>query len=162
MRSGHRFRTAGGTAGEQRDRGSAAVEFIAIGTLLLVPLVYVVITLSRIQAAAFAADGSARAAARAYVTAADDSEGRRRAEIAVRLGLLDQGFTDPAGGELTLECSTPASCLTPGGQVRVLVEVRVRLPGVPDFLDRANASGVTIRAGQIAVVDQFRARGGGR
>lgn len=143
---------------EDRDRGSAAIEFVAIGMLLLVPLVYVVIALGRIQAASFAADGSAREAARAFVTAADDQDGHRRATTAVRLGLLDQGFTDPRDGALTVECST-AACLTPGSQVRVLVEVRVVLPGVPRFLDQAFPAAVTVRAGHVAVVDEFRARG---
>jgi hypothetical protein len=144
---------------EDRDRGSAAIEFVAIGMLLLVPLVYVVIALGRIQAASFAADGSAREAARAFVTAADDQDGRRRATTAVRLGLLDQGFTDPRDGALTVECSTAAACLTPGSQVRVLVEIRVVLPGVPRFLDQAVPAAVTVRAGHVAVVDEFRARG---
>jgi hypothetical protein len=144
------------------DRGSASIEFVAIGVLLLIPLVYLVIALSRVQAASFAADGSARAAARAFVTAADDRDARRRAETAVRLGLLDQGFTDPADADLVLECDQPSACLTPGGQVRVLIQVRVLLPGIPRFLDRALPARVTVRAGQVAVVDEFRARSAAR
>jgi Na+-transporting methylmalonyl-CoA/oxaloacetate decarboxylase gamma subunit len=138
------------------DRGSATIEFVAVGVLLLVPLVYVVIALSRVQAAAFAADGSAREAARAFVTAADEEDGRRRAAIAVRLGLLDQGFTDPDAGALAIECERADACLTPGGRVRIQVEVRVLLPGVPNFLDRALPAGTTVRSSQVAVVDQFR------
>jgi hypothetical protein len=141
------------------DGGSATIEFVAIGVLLLVPLVYFVVALSRIQAAAFAADSSAREAARAFVTAAEEDDGRRRAAIAVQLGLRDQGFTNADDGELAFECETPVACLTPGSQVRVLVEVRVVLPGVPDFFDRAFSTGVTVRAEQVAVVDQFRADG---
>jgi hypothetical protein len=142
------------------EQGSATVEFVAIGVLLLVPIVYLVILLGRVQAAAFAADGSARAAARAFVAATDDDEGRRRAETAVRLGLMDQGFTDPADGDLFIECDRPGACLTPGSQVRVLVQVRVVLPGVPRFLDRAVPARITVRAGQLAVVDEFRTRSG--
>jgi len=136
------------------DRGSATIEFVAVGVLLLVPLVYVVIALSRVQAAAFAADGSAREAARAFVTAADEEDGRRRAAIAVRLGLLDQGFTDPDAGALAIECQRADACLTPGSRVRI--EVRVLLPGVPNFLDRALPAGTTVRSSQVAVVDRFR------
>lgn len=146
-----------GSAG--RDRGSATVEFVTVGVLLLVPLVYAVLVLARIQAASFAADSSAREAARAFVTATSDADGRRRAAIAVRLGLLDQGFTAPGAGDLTLECGTPGTCLTPGGQVLVRVQVRVVLPGVPRFVDRAFSTGVTVRAGQVAVVDEFRPAG---
>jgi hypothetical protein len=129
--------------------------------VLLTPLLYIVLALSRVQAASFAADSSARAAARAFVTAADDNDGRRRAAIAVRFGLLDQGFTNPEDGELTFECETPRACLTPGSEVRVLVQVRVVLPGVPHFLDRIFSTGITVRAGQVAVVDEFRAQGAG-
>jgi hypothetical protein len=122
-------------------------------------LVYVVIALSRVQAAAFAADSSAREAARAFVTATDENDGRRRAAIAVRLGLRDQGFTNPEDGDLEVDCETPSACLTPGNQVRVMVEVRVLLPGVPDVFGRAPSPGITVRAEQVAVVDQFRAQG---
>jgi hypothetical protein len=124
--------------------------------MLLVPLMYLVITLSRVQAAAFAADGSAREAARAFVTAPNAEDGRRRAVIAVRLGLLDQGFTDPQAADLVLECRPSAACLTPGSRVRVLVEVQVRLPGVPGFLDHALPAAVRVRAAHLAVVDEFR------
>jgi hypothetical protein len=146
-------------AGATADRGSAAVEFIAIGVLLMVPLVYLVVAMGRIQAASFAADSSAREAARAFVTTADEVEGRRRAVAAVRLGLLDQGFTDPQEADLVLECETPTACLTPGDRIRVRVEVRVVLPGVPSFVDNAFSTAVTVRAGHVAVVDEFRAVG---
>jgi hypothetical protein len=141
-----------------RERGSAVVEFVSIGILLLLPLVYFVIAMARIQAAAFAADGSAREAARAFVTAADDPDAQRRARIAVRLGLLDQGF-DSEDGALWVECErTP--CLTPGGQVVTRVQVRVVLPGVPRFIDHVLPTSLTVRAGQTAVVDDFRVIGG--
>jgi hypothetical protein len=140
----------------ERERGSATIEFIAVGLLLLVPLVYGVITLGRIQAATFAADGSAREAARAFVTATDEDDGRRRAAIAVRLGLRDAGFAE-RDGTVEFTCETPTACLTPGSEVRLRVEVRVVLPGVPGFVDRALSTGVTVRAEQVAVVDQFRA-----
>ena len=146
---------------DRGDRGSAAVEFIAIGVLLMVPLVYLVIALGRVQAASFAADSSAREAARAFVTAVDEEEGRRRAVVAARLGLRDHGFTDPRDAELTLECETPIACLTPGDQVLVRVELRVALPGAPRFVDRQFTTGVTVRAKHAAVVDQFRTVGRG-
>jgi Na+-transporting methylmalonyl-CoA/oxaloacetate decarboxylase gamma subunit len=140
-----------------RDSGSAVVEFVSIGVLLLVPLVYLVICLSRIQAASFAADGSAREAARAFVTAQNQDDGYRRAAIAVRLALHDQGFDDSRDGSLSITCST-STCLTPGGRVQAEVRVRVVLPGLPHFVDRALSTSVTVRAEHTAVVDEFRAR----
>jgi len=141
------------------DQGSAAVEFVAIGVLLMVPLIYFIVTMSRVQAASFAADSSARVAARALVTAADEADGRRRAAIAVRLGLLDQGFTDSRDVTLAVECEKE-DCLTPGSRVEVRVEVRVALPAIPRFINDALATEVTVRAAQVAVVDEFRAQGG--
>ena len=139
------------------ESGSAVVEFISIGILLLLPLVYFVVAMGRVQAATFAADSSAREAARAFVTAADDSDARRRAKIAVRLGLLDQGF-DSENGVLSVQCER-SPCLTPGSQVAMRVQVRVVLPGVPHLIDHALSTSVTVRARQIAVVDEFRVIG---
>lgn len=141
------------------ERGSATVEFISVGVLLMLPLVYLVITMGRIQAATFAADGSAREAARAFVTADTDDDARRRAAIAVRLGLRDQGFDPSRDGVLTVECET-SRCLTPEAWVLVRVEVRVGLPGVPGFIGRPLSASVRVRARQLVVVDQFRAGGG--
>jgi hypothetical protein len=128
------------------------------GVLLLVPLVYLVLTLARIQAAAFAVDGAARAAARAFARADDEATGRARALTAVRLGLRDQGFDDDptAAGQLT--CSS-SPCLTPGGRVRVRVSVQVVLPGLPAVIDRLARTQVTVRAEHLAVVDDFRSPG---
>jgi hypothetical protein len=137
------------------------VEFVTIGVLLMVPMVYLAITLGRIQAAAFAVDGSARQAARAFVTADDDSDGYRRAQIAVRLGLRDQGFDDPKDATVKVQCAGP-TCLTPQSAVVVRVELRVGLPGVPGFLSHALATRVIVRSTATEVVDEFRTPGSDR
>lgn len=141
-----------------RDQGSAAVEFVTISVLLMVPLVYLAITFGRVQAATFAVDGSAREAARAFVTADNDEDGYRRAAVAVRLGLRDQGFPDPQDATLDVRCAKP-TCLTPQSQVVIRVELRVGLPGVPNFLGHALATRVTVRSAATAVVDEFRTTG---
>ena len=46
------------------------VEFVFLAVLVMVPLFYLVMTLSRLQAGAYAASTAAREAGRAYVTAA--------------------------------------------------------------------------------------------
>jgi hypothetical protein len=138
------------------DAGSAVVEFVTLGMLLLLPLVYLVITVGRIQAASFAADGSAREAARAFITARSEAEGERRAAEAVRLGLADQGF-DAGDAELGFEC-TASPCLEPGARVTARVDVQVVLPGIPAFAERAVPLRVTVRAAHVAVVDVFRPR----
>ena len=142
------------------DRGSAVVEFVSLGVLLLIPLVYFVIAMGRVQAASFAAENSAREAARAYVTADNDADGRQRAGVAVRLGLRDQGFGHQEDGAFSIRCAA-VECLTPGSRVLVLVEVTVILPGVPRFIGRPMSTSVRVRAAQTAVVDRFRLPGAG-
>ena len=136
------------------DNGSAVVEFVTLGMLLLLPLIYLVITLGRVQAATFAADGSAREAARAYVTATSSGDGEARAGAAVRLGTMDQGF-DAEDSSLVVEC-THDPCLTPEGRITTRVEIDVVLPGVPALVDRAIPAHITVRAAQVATVDAFR------
>ncbi len=130
------------------------VEFVTLGVLMLLPLVYLVVVLGRVQAASYAADGAARSAARAMVAASDETQGRSRAQAALRLALLDQGLA-AGSGALRLTCAT-ADCLDPGGQVRADVSVSVPLPGAPAFLVRAVPSVVTVSSTQVLAVDAFR------
>jgi len=74
------------------ERGSAVVEFVFLTVLLLVPLFYLVMTVSRVQAGAYAASAAAREAGRAFVTAEDDGAAFRRAELAAGIAFEDQGF----------------------------------------------------------------------
>ncbi len=147
-------RGTGDPCRSDRDEGSAVVEFVVLGVLLLVPVVYLVVALGRLQAASFATDGGARAAARAFVTAPDAETGAARARAAVRLALLDQGLPSP-GDALTVECARQP-CLTPAGRVVARVSVDVVLPGMPAALDAVVPSHVTVRATHVATVDAFR------
>jgi Flp pilus assembly protein TadG len=150
--------TGHGPTRRSDDSGNAVVEFVTLGMLLLVPLVYLVVTLGRIQAASFAVDGAAREAARVLVTAPDEATGRARALAAIRLGLLDQGFAADPARVLAISC--PATgCLTPQGQVAVEVTYQVTLPGVPAFVDAVVPVRVTVRARQLVVVDAFAGTG---
>jgi TadE-like protein len=138
----------------QAEQGSAVVEFVTLGVLILLPLVYLVLTLGRLQAGAFAVDGAAREAARTFIAAPDDATARARAVAAVRLGLKDEGFDADPATALTITCSaTP--CLTPKGRVAVQVAVDVVLPGIPGFVDRLASTHVTVRSEQVDVVDAF-------
>jgi hypothetical protein len=140
---------------EHRDEGSAVVEFVSLGVLMLIPLVYLVMTLGRIQAAAFASDSAARAAARAFSDAPDDATGLARARSAVRLGLGDQGFdVDPAKAMQPTCAASP--CLTPGSRISIRVSVDVVLPGIPALIDQFASTHVTVQSIQAATVDLFR------
>ena len=142
-------------ARRRTDEGSAIVEFLALGVVLLVPVVYLALVVGRVQAATYAADAAAREAARVLSVAPDEATGRAHAAAAVRLALLDQGFDVEPGAVTTVECSA-RPCLSPQGRVAVGVEVAVVLPGVPALLDGAVPARVTVRSSQVATVDAFR------
>lgn len=142
--------------GRRVDAGTAVVEFLMLGVLLLVPVAYLALLLGRVQAATYAADAAAREAARALVAAQDEPTGLARARTAVRLALLDQGFEVDPTAVTTLDCSA-SPCLTLAATVTVRVELDVVLPGVPAGVDRAVPTHVVVRARQTAMVDRFRA-----
>lgn len=140
------------SAGEQ---GSALVEFVFLAVLVVVPLLYLVLTLSRLQAGAYAVSAAAREAGRAYVTAASAGEAPRRAEAAARLAFEDQGFNS-SQSHLALSCDG-SPCLRPGGRVTLTASVRVPLPLVPAFARAVIPLDVSVSASHVAVVDPFRA-----
>lgn len=136
------------------DTGSAVVEFLGVALLLLVPTVYLVLVLGRMQAASFAAESAALEAGRSYVTAPTRAEGEAAALASVRLALADQGFDDDAADVLSVACSS-SPCRAPGSTVTVTVQVTVDLPLVPGVVRRAVPLSVPVVAGSLAAVDRF-------
>ena len=134
------------------ERGSAVVEFVVLGVLLLIPLVYLVMMLARVQAGSYAVSQAAREAGRAYVTAATGDDATGRAEAAARIAFLDQSFES---GRLAITCDgTP--CLRPDGQVETAATVRVPLPLVPSFVRDVIPLSVPVSASHLSTVDRFR------
>ncbi|MGB3374763.1 MAG: TadE family protein, partial [Microbacterium sp.] len=62
------------------DAGSAALEFITVGVLLLVPLVYLVLALGAIQEQTLGVEAAARHTARVIGQAADASTATARGD----------------------------------------------------------------------------------
>lgn len=151
LRNRLRLGTVGrSTTGEQ---GSAIVEFVFLAVLMMIPLIYLVMTLGRLQAGAYAASTAAREAGRAYVTADAQAGAERRAEAAASIAFEDQGFGDT--GRISLSCDgTP--CLRPEGRVEVTSVVTVPLPLVPSFAREVIPLEVPLTASHVAVVDRFR------
>ena len=116
------------------DDGSALVEVTWLSLLLMVPLVYILMSVFDVQRGAFGVTAASRAAARAYSLAESDVDGRSQARAAATLALRDQGIDD---GELDVEISCrpePARCLSPGSVITVVVRSRVVLPLAPSAL----------------------------
>ena len=117
------------------ERGSASLEFVTTGLVLLVPIVYLVIAMSTIQGAALAVEGASRQAARVFVESATLAEANASAERAVQFALADYGL-DTEGVTVEISCSPkPAECLTRRGFVTVVVTSRSVLPLVPTVPD---------------------------
>ncbi|WP_309617487.1 hypothetical protein [Salinibacterium sp.] len=117
------------------DSGSASLEFVTVGLVLLVPLVYLVLAMSSIQAGALAVEGAARQAARVFVQSADLDSARASATRAVEFALADHGI-DPDSASIAVSCEPrPSSCLTRQGFVTVTVALSVALPLLPPVLN---------------------------
>src|SRR5699024_8571492 len=116
------------------EEGSALVEFTWLAILLMVPLLYILISVFDVQRGAFAVSAASRSAGRAMVLADTEAEGRSQARAAARLALSDQQM---GGAELHVDvsCSLGAGrCLQPGSVVTVVVRSQVDLPLAPTFL----------------------------
>lgn len=138
-----------------RDDGRAIVEFLAVGILVLVPVVYLIVTLGQVQAAAFAASTASREAGRAFTTAPDEGSAYARAQAAAVLTFED--FDVSSTGTVVVRCDG-SPCLRPEGEVESVATVTVRLPLVPDFLSGALPTVVPVSATHVATVDRFRGR----
>ena len=136
------------------DAGNAIVEFVFLAVLLMVPLVYVLITVFRVQAGAYAASSAARESGRVFVTASSVDVAAERAYAAGRIVMRDSGLTLD-DDDLRITCSSDP-CLAPGSTVTVVVTHRVELPLVPRVLGRAPGS-VRVSSEHVEVVDRYRA-----
>ncbi|MCU1576601.1 MAG: hypothetical protein JWP70_1305 [Leifsonia sp.] len=142
-------------ASAHEERGSASLEFITIGLVMLVPLVYLVLAVASIQAAALATEGAARQAARVYVQAASEAEATARAGRAIEFALADYGLA-VSDAEVRVSCTpNPSACLTRRGAVTVTILVRAALPLVPNVLDLSAAASVPIEATATQRVSRF-------
>ncbi len=140
---------------DQRDGGSALVEFLGWAVVLLIPIVYLILTLTQLHAGKFAAASAAQGAARAFVTSQDVESAYQRASLSTRIALDDQGFNDIAVADvLAVRCERQA-CLTPDSHIWVAVEIPIRVPGIP--LIGNGPKIMTASAAQAATVEKFRA-----
>lgn len=149
-----------------RDDGSAIVEFLGMSLLLLVPLVYLVVALSRIQAGAYGAEFAARESSRGAVVSGVQALERGasrdqavaaanlRAGTVAALAVEDFGFDAERSARISLGC-TPQPCFSPGGDLVATVEITVDLPGVPSFVRGWLPLGVTVRSTSASAVDGF-------
>jgi hypothetical protein len=123
--------------------------------ILLVPLVYLVLTLAQLQSGAFAVEGAARQAARVYVQSANLEEAEESAARAIEFALADYGI-DGSTATVDVACSpNPNACLTRQGFVTITVITSVSLPVVPPFLNLNVPLSVPLSASASQQVSRF-------
>jgi hypothetical protein len=116
------------------ERGSALVELSWLGLLLLVPMLWILLSVFEVQQGAFGVSSAARSAGRAYALAPNDAVGVARAEAAVRVALDDQGLEgEPFTLRVTCE-PFPTDCHSGTSVITVRVATQVQLPMLPEVL----------------------------
>lgn len=130
------------------DRGSAALEFIAVGVLMLVPLAYLMIALGSVQAQTLGIESAARFAARTV------AEGRDPADT-VRV-VADQYGIDPSSLDVTVSCTpVPSPCPAAGSTVALTLRTEVPLPFVSAVFGLDRITSVPIEASAAHKVSRF-------
>lgn len=112
----------------QAERGSASVEFVGLSVVLLIPLIYLVIFLSLVQSATFAADSAARQVSRVYSVQPDEALRNELTAAILQNTANDYGVAINSNS-LSISCSTP-TCPTAGAFLTVEVKIGVNLPGI--------------------------------
>ena len=132
------------------DDGNALVELTYLAVLLIVPLVYVLVTVFQVQRAAFGVTEAARQAVRAFVTTSA-GDPYARAQAAADLAMRDQ---IPDFGSAAVDYPGAPS-LEPGATVTVLVSHDVTLPLLGGLFGRVEPR-IPVSATHVEVVDSFR------
>lgn len=141
------------------DEGSAAIEFIGLGVLLLVPVVYLVVAMAAIQGAALAVEGAARQAARVFVQGSDVRDAQAAASRAIAFALADHSVTVESS-RVSVACSpVPQNCLTRRGFVTITIDISVPLPLAPPFLSDAFPVAIPLSATATQQVSRFAGAG---
>ncbi len=142
------------------DEGSASLEFIVVGVILLVPIAYLIIALASIQSAALGVDSAARLMARSVSLSssqgdAEDAAARVLTAVAAEYDL------DPSAVETSLHCAGGgAVCPAAGATVIVTVRTSVPLPLVPDVLGWSQAASVPVESTAVQKMSRLWGTGG--
>ncbi|WP_218220227.1 hypothetical protein [Nesterenkonia sp. Act20] len=116
------------------DTGSSLVEFVMLAVLVLIPVIYFILGVAGVQAAAYASVGASDQAAKMYVGGGEDLvPGVRaaRSQAAATAALQDFGIA-PTQTQISMSCPK-GSCDEDGDLVTFTVVVRVPVPLIPDM-----------------------------
>ena len=137
------------------DSGSASLEFVTVGLLLLVPIVYLVLALSALESASFGVEGAARQATRVFVQSESEGAAESAASTAIQVTLADYGL-DAHNARVAISCRpNPADCLTRRGFVTVTITTTVPLPLMPPVLQLHLPAGIPVQSVATEQVSRF-------
>ena len=118
MPSGPRCcRSAGRPETDDQDAGRAMIEVVFLAVLILIPTVYILASVMRIQAATFAVVQGARDAGRVIDSAPSLAEGVARAEEIAQLALADQRVPSDGHGP-AVRLRRQRLCVEPGDRAQ--------------------------------------------
>ncbi|MEV8359973.1 TadE family protein [Microbacterium sp. NPDC076895] len=139
----------------REDDGSASLEFLTVGLLMLVPLIYVVVALGQIQHQALGAEAAARHVARA-ISLSSDAASAGSSASEVLSAVMAEYDLDASATSLSISCvPASASCPTAGATVRVSVATRVSLPFAPPVLRLDQIASVPVEASAVQRMSRF-------
>jgi hypothetical protein len=141
-----------------QEPGNAAIEFIFVALMILVPIVYFVTAVASIQRSNVGVAQAAREAGRAFASGASTADAVARARAAVRLALADEGLPDDAEvrfvpADASCRSAAVVPVLAPGAVFAVCVVRHARLPGIPTLVA---GHGITTIGRYVIHVDDFR------
>ena len=138
----------------QPERGSALLETVLLGLILLMPVIWAVGVLADLHRGALASTAAAREAGFDAARASSAADARRAVDVAVARAFRDHGL-DPA--DASIEWSAPSD-LNRGGQVEVRISYSVPVAQAP-FIGRVGGPSINVRARHVARIDPYRSRG---
>lgn len=137
------------------DEGSAALEFIAVGVILLVPLVYLIVALGVLQQQTLGVEAAARHTARVIALAPDAETAAARSEQ-VLAGVVDEYGIDAGAVEVGVTCvPAGAECPAAGAMLTVTVATRVSLPLMPALFGLDRSTAIPVEASAIQKISRL-------
>ena len=137
------------------DAGSAALEFILVSLVLLVPIVYLIVALGAIQGQSLGVETGARQIARTIASAPDTVTADQRAERVLAAIVTEYGL-DPSAVDVDVRCAdTSPDCPAAGALLSVTVRTEIPLPLVPPILGLDQLARVPVEATSVQKVSRF-------
>ncbi|MGO2747861.1 TadE family protein [Microbacterium sp.] len=137
------------------DEGTAVLEFLTVGVILLVPLAYLVLTLGAVQETMLGAEAAARHTAR-VIGQAENADAAAESGDAMLASVIDEYGMDAADVEVSVTCNPGgAECPAAGATVIVTVSTHVSLPFVPEIFGLERATQIPLQAAAAQKVSRL-------